>query len=222
MILQRTNNPRALAVEKADNRKEKGEQMKKALFLVLSVIMVIGISSTGFALETYSDTFTFTPPVSVSQGGSIPWYFTLPTESHTIAFTDATLTLTLSDVTPGSNRGIPPFTIGEVIAGLNYPLFAVNLQPGVNQFKIDDGALALLNNAVHDSYQHGTTSGGLITPAPLDFSIYAAYGNFTLSKAGLFGTHAPEPASMLLFGTGIIGMPITRRIRKLLSRGAES
>lgn len=177
--------------------------MKKMMFACL-MLMVLAMTATGAHAITPAPVWNYDQTLNFSSGPLTSGQFQdmifagIKSGSFTVAF----LELTFSNVSDMKIGKIVFPVYGGVV--VNETLLN-DFRPtnGVNLFALNPTQLNLLNSVV--------TAGGI----PLSFAL--SHGTVTLNSARLYGTVAPEPATLALMGAGLAGLPVVRRLRKKAS-----
>jgi hypothetical protein len=184
----------------------------KRLIIIQAVLALTLVTVSAHALTNYNYDSSFLRNVPLTLEGGDTWIRSNAFSTPTSGFTDAYLELTLTGATPGAlnipgltvNNDLPP--LGFLFAGSNltHLISAGLLTTGVNTFHLNAFELNNLN-----SFIHGTG---------IPFGIFLANGSISLTGARLYGNVAPEPASIALFGAGLVALPFARRIKNSIKR----
>jgi len=173
--------------------------------LVLFVVVCMLVASNAFALS-YSSTIqeyqSYQIPNSTAWGQD--WWFTSP---HA-AFSNLTLTITsLSNISAAGaswtigygTDGIPEITYGPLGSGATWP----------QQINITGDALTAVNTCItKDCADDDLFRIRIYTPTSAGVPNATLTGNTAVT---------PEPATMLLMGAGLAGLPAVRRFRKKIA-----
>jgi len=174
--------------------------MKRVFLYCLSLLL---ISGTAYADSFQIDnSYDFKSPMLVGWGETVDWTHTYSFEVELPSITSANLTLGLMDdggcfdmfeLAVGWTEGVRKFWIGEVDTGEYSYSLAIN--------GLDDGIYKVFLRSLFGDF-------------------YVASSRLVIDYTDSGDTGAvpvPEPASMLLFGAGLIGLAGTFR-KKLLKK----